>query len=319
MFPVKEFGVFCEPLNAENTISEGDVLRGAVLFDLESETNVKSVFVKVKGEAAVEWFEIVNRCTFVYKTSRRYFKVKEYLIAPQNRAIELAKGLHRLDFVLRIPEGDFPSSLRAPSGTILYTLEVKIPMTWRQTFQWKNELNFLSKSYALLGVTRSRQSSSVDKRVGIFSRGRVNMRVTADKQCTKGEVLYIVAQISNMSSKKVTPQFKLIQTTRYKVRGAIAGQKITRRILRKTEDPVKSGTEASVSCHFPILDDMSYSIHNCSILRVWHTIKVSLDISFSCNPTVLLPLDIIPAKYLSPPDDSDAGPSAAPPAVPHLE
>ncbi|KAM8865377.1 arrestin domain-containing protein 4-like [Synchiropus picturatus] len=179
----------------------------------------------------------------------------------------------------------------------------------------KAELNFVSKSYALLGGMRTLQSCSVDKKVGIFSKGQVNMRVTADKQCSKGEVLSIIAHISNMSSKKVTPKFKLIQTTRYKASG---GTEIVSIMVRSaTGNPVQSGTEASVGCQLSVPDDISYSIYNCSILRVWHTIKVSLDISFAFDPTVLLPLDIIPAKYLSPPDDSDAGPSAAPPAAPH--
>ncbi|KAM8865372.1 arrestin domain-containing protein 3-like isoform 2-T2 [Synchiropus picturatus] len=313
MGPVKGLNIFWRVLNAEKNISEGDVLIGAAVFYLKSETKVKSVSVKVKAEARVEWtFSDVH-----YVGYRRYFKDKEYLIAPQNRAIELAKGLHRLDFVLRIPEGDFPSSFRGDYGSIVYALEVKISRTWLRTSSITAELYFLSKSYALFGGMRSRQSDSVDKKVGIFSKGQVNMRVTADKKCSKGEVLYIVAHISNMSSKKVTPKFKLIQTTTYKVKDQTNIVPLT--VRSAIGNPVQSGSEASVGCQLSVPDDISYSIHNCSILRVWHTIKVSLDISFAFDPTVLLPLDIIPAKYLSPPDDSDAGPSAAPPAAPHLE
>ena len=81
MSPIKEFTLTYEALNEENTISDGDTVTGTVSFTLKKETKVKSLLVKVKGDASVQWSEGSGDDKQSYSAHRRYFKVKEYLIA----------------------------------------------------------------------------------------------------------------------------------------------------------------------------------------------------------------------------------------------
>lgn len=82
MSPIKDFTLIYESLNKEDTFSEGDVVAGTVTLTLEEETKVKSLVVKVKGEARVQWTETESGDKNTTHTDhRRYFKDKEYLVA----------------------------------------------------------------------------------------------------------------------------------------------------------------------------------------------------------------------------------------------
>lgn len=81
MSPIKELQLLCDALNSEETFSEGDPVGGTVSFTLTKETKVKCVLVKLKGEASVSWDEGTGDDKRSYSDRRRYFKVKEYLVA----------------------------------------------------------------------------------------------------------------------------------------------------------------------------------------------------------------------------------------------
>lgn len=80
MSPIKELKLIYEVLNKEDTFSAGDTVEGAVAFTLTKETKVKSLLVKIKGEARVHWTEGSGDNKSSYSDYRRYFKVKEYLV-----------------------------------------------------------------------------------------------------------------------------------------------------------------------------------------------------------------------------------------------
>lgn len=82
MSPIKEFYLVYNVLNSEETFSEGDTVGGTVSFTLTKETKVKSILVKLKGQAYVSWEEGMGDDRRSYSDHRRYFKVKEYLVAP---------------------------------------------------------------------------------------------------------------------------------------------------------------------------------------------------------------------------------------------
>lgn len=86
MSPIKDLKLICEALNKEGAFSEGDVVEGAVTFTLTKQTKVKSLLVKVKGDARVRWTERRGDDESTYSDHRRYFKVKQYVVA------ENAKG-----------------------------------------------------------------------------------------------------------------------------------------------------------------------------------------------------------------------------------
>lgn len=81
MSPIKDLQMIYTALNEGDTFSPGDTVEGAVTFTLKKETKVKSVLVKLKGEARVRWSEGTGDDKETHSDWRRYFKVKEYLVA----------------------------------------------------------------------------------------------------------------------------------------------------------------------------------------------------------------------------------------------
>lgn len=86
MSPIKDFNVTYEAINEADTFSVGDTIVGTVSFRLTKAVKVKSVSVKAKGDANVHWSEGSGDDERSYSDHRRYFKVKELLVA------ENAKG-----------------------------------------------------------------------------------------------------------------------------------------------------------------------------------------------------------------------------------
>lgn len=80
MSPIKDFRLIYEPLNEENLFSEGDAVKGTVIITLTKETKVNSIFVKVKGDARVNWSKQSGGVEVVFKHHTRFFKDKEYLV-----------------------------------------------------------------------------------------------------------------------------------------------------------------------------------------------------------------------------------------------
>lgn len=76
MSPIQDFDLVYNVPNSEGTFSEGDTVGGAVSFTLTKESKVKSILVKLKGEARLSW----KRGMASNKDRRTYFKVENYLV-----------------------------------------------------------------------------------------------------------------------------------------------------------------------------------------------------------------------------------------------
>lgn len=83
MSPIKDFHLVYNVPNSEETFSEGDTVGGAVSFVVTKESKVKSILVKLKGEASVSWEEGMGDDATTYSDRRRYFKVKNYLVTQE--------------------------------------------------------------------------------------------------------------------------------------------------------------------------------------------------------------------------------------------
>lgn len=81
MSPIKDLNVICIAANEDGTFSQGDVVEGAVTFRLTKDVKVKSVSLKVKGDANAQWSS--GDINFI--SHRRYFKVKEYLVEKSDK------------------------------------------------------------------------------------------------------------------------------------------------------------------------------------------------------------------------------------------
>ncbi|KAM9858640.1 uncharacterized protein ACBR49_020626 [Aulostomus maculatus] len=302
MSPIKDLEVTVEELNEEGTFSEGDAVSGTVSFTLTKECKVKSLLVKLKGDAHVHWTEGTGDDKKSYSAHRRYFKVKEFLIPENGKGNVLPQGMHRFKFMLKIPDGDMPSSFQGMHGKIQYLVEVKLSRNWRWPSSAEAELKFVSRSLAQLGATTCPQAGSVTK-------GEVLMSATVNKKvCSPGDTLSVVADINNSSSKKMKPKFSLQQTVVY--RATTSRKTSKQKLCKMIGDTIEPNSRETVSCQLQIPEHTHYTLLNCEILSVEYTLKVYLDISFAFDPEVLFPVVIRPPHFASQWNSDFQGPPA---------
>uniref|UniRef100_I3KG57 Arrestin C-terminal-like domain-containing protein n=1 Tax=Oreochromis niloticus TaxID=8128 RepID=I3KG57_ORENI len=278
MSPIKNLNVTFETISDNSSYSEGDTIVGTVSFRLKKDVKVKSVYVKAKGEANVEWTEVGVPVERLQSAHRRYFKVKEYLVAEN----------HEVLFYRRMP-----SSFKGKHGNIVYTFEAKISRSWRLPSKVLKEINFVSKSCP---HTPQMMSSSVHKKMSGLSKGQVQICATINRGvCSPGETLSVVAKICNSSSKNMRLKFKLQQVTVYSCQDNTNSSKET--LFKVVGDTIRPNSEQTASCQLKVPSDAIPTLRNCEIISVEYYIKVYLDVSFALDPEVVFPLVILPSKF----------------------
>uniref|UniRef100_A0A8C9XB76 Arrestin domain-containing protein 3-like n=1 Tax=Sander lucioperca TaxID=283035 RepID=A0A8C9XB76_SANLU len=211
----------------------------------------------------------------------------------------LPQGVHCFKFRFKIPQGDMPSSFKGIHGKIVYMLEAKVSRGWLSYSRLQTELNFVSKSLSHLGQVMCPQSGSVAKKIGVFSKGQVQLSATVNtKVCSPGDTLSVVAKICNSSSKKVKPKFSLQQKTVYRASGSTNSSDQT--LCKIVGETIALNSEKTVSCQLKIPADAMPTLHHCEIISVDHYLKVYLDISFAIDPQVVFPLVIVPSSFARP-------------------
>uniref|UniRef100_A0AAZ1Y092 Arrestin C-terminal-like domain-containing protein n=2 Tax=Oreochromis aureus TaxID=47969 RepID=A0AAZ1Y092_OREAU len=296
MSRIKDFKMTHEAINEDGAFSEGDTIVGTVSFRLTKDVKVKSIFVKAKGDAIVKWTEKTGEETELYHSHRRYFKVKEFLVAENAGGTSLPQGAHTFKFSLKIPEGNMPSSFQGKHGKIVYVVEAKITRSWRLPSAVQKEIKFVSKAFLHTPQVMCPQSRSVSKDIGVFSKGQVQMSATICRGvCFPGETSSVVAKICNSSSKNTRPKFKLQQKIVYRCDGKTKTCDET--LFKAVGDTIRPNSEQTASCQLKIPSDAIATLRNCDIISVEYQIKVYLDISFAFDPEVVFPLVIIPYRF----------------------
>uniref|UniRef100_A0A668R960 Arrestin C-terminal-like domain-containing protein n=1 Tax=Oreochromis aureus TaxID=47969 RepID=A0A668R960_OREAU len=293
MSPIKNLNVTFETISDNSSYSEGDTIVGTVSFRLKKDVKVKSVYVKAKGEANVEWTEVGVPVERLQSAHRRYFKVKEYLNMRLRSNVNqttlagtvLPKRVHIFKFRLKIPEGRMPSSFKGKHGNIVYTFEAKISRSWRLPSKVLKEINFVHL---------------VDLEKCLFgfglSKGQVQICATINRGvCSPGETLSVVAKICNSSSKNMRLKFKLQQVTVYSCQDNTNSSKET--LFKMVGDTIRPNSEQTASCQLKVPSDAIPTLRNCEIISVEYYIKVYLDVSFALDPEVVFPLVILPSKF----------------------
>lgn len=298
MSPFKDLDLALEAPNQNETYSEGDTIIGTLNFRLKSDTKVKSISVKAKGDANVHWTEGIGDDEESYDAYKRYFKIKEFLVAKNARGTVLPKGVHNLQFALKIPQGEMPSSFKGKSGKIVYRVEAKISRSWRWPSSVTKEIKFSSKSFPQIHQAMSPLTDSVDKELGVFSKGQIKMTASVNRGvCFPGDTLSAYARICNSSSKEMTPKFRIQRKTVFFAEGHTDTNDKT--VFKLAGDTIKPRSEVTVPCELKIPDDAIYTLRNCEIISVEYYLKVYLDISFAFDPEVVFPLLVVPSDLVA--------------------
>ncbi|KAK2837408.1 hypothetical protein Q5P01_014620 [Channa striata] len=290
---VKSLTMAYDALNESGTFSEGDTVTGTVTLALEKQITAQALFVKVKGDADVRWTKKSGDHTHTYSAHRRYFKMKEFLIPENPKDTVVPQGIHVYKFSFAIPPGSMPASFRGTHGKIVYKMEAVLSRSWRMNRTVEKEINFVSKSFPNLYSLMTQQVGSTNKEMGLFSKGHAHMDVTVDKRAyAPGETIKIIAKINNSSSSEMTPKFSLLQDVVYHANGSTKRE--DRVIAKVVHNCMKPQTQKEVQCEVKIPYNQIQTIQNCDIIAVEYYFKAYLDISFSFDPEVILPVIILP-------------------------
>ncbi|XP_026043624.1 arrestin domain-containing protein 3-like [Astatotilapia calliptera] len=294
MSPIKDFNVIYTATNDDDTVSPGDIIVGAVIFRLTKDVKVKSVSLKIKGDAFAQWSDGDTK----YFAQRRYFKVKSYVVEKNPKGTVLPQGVNSLFFAFKLPDCDMPSSFQGKNGRISYIMEAKIARSWHWSSDSQKEIKFMSRSSPHTVQMMDPQSGSVSKNMGGRSRGQVQMSATINRGvCSPGETLSVVAKICNSSSKEMRPKFKLQQKIVYSCKKHT--NPTFKTLCKMVGDTISPNSEQTVSCKIKIPGDIAPTLHNCDIISVEYYVKVYLDISFAFDPEVTFPLVILPSRLAS--------------------
>ncbi|RVE68317.1 hypothetical protein OJAV_G00090820 [Oryzias javanicus] len=269
-------------------------MTGRVTLTLRKDIKVKSLFVKVKGDANVYWSETNDdrTDTRTYSDHTRYFKLKQSLTPENSKETVLPEGIHVFKFRFQIPPGSMPSSFKGIDGKIVYQIEAKLCRSWRMDDTAEKELVFKSKFLPSIQSPMSPQSGSDQKELGGFSKGHVDFKAVLNKKAfCAGENMELVFSVKNSSSKKVTPKVSFSKKVTCYANGN--SNTTTDEIRKMIFDPIEKNEKKELKCVIKIPSDQMPSIQNCDIIKLEYTLKVYLDISFAFDPEIIFPITIL--------------------------
>ncbi|XP_018963868.1 arrestin domain-containing protein 3 isoform X2 [Cyprinus carpio] len=302
------FAIEYDALNDRNTFSNGDTLLGRVIMEVSKETKIKALTVKVKGKADVSWTETQGEDSVTYWDKEKYFS-QTLPVLPEDNAdgsIILVAGRHALPFAFQLPYQGLPSSFKGAHGKIHYRLSAKLSRSMRATSKAEAKFTFVARADYDRSTLMALQHGSKDKDVIFFASGNISMNIFLPKTgYQQGERLVVNGEIVNSSTRKIVPKYIIYQKQSFFAGGQRAVH--TTQILKDKGEPLASSTRQNLSKVLVLPTEISTTIQNCRILKVEYRLKVILDVSFTKNPVIKLPLIILPLHDGTSSNELDAG------------
>ncbi|KAI4902288.1 hypothetical protein NFI96_034705 [Prochilodus magdalenae] len=295
VFVAMKLSVEYNAINERNTFSNGDVLAGQVIVEVSKETTIKSLTIKAKAKASVAWTESHGEEQVTYWDNEKYFSQTEsiQLDESKNGSVTIGRGRHAFAFVVQLPSSDMPSSFKGESGKVEFHLEAQLSRSLRVPVKAKTKFTFVSRPDALLPASMPPQHGVKEKEVVFFASGKISMNIFLEKTgYQQGETLVVRGEIINSSTRKIVPKYIIYQKQSFFAQGHRAVH--TTNIVKEKEAPLSSSTSLSVSKALTVPWEVTPTILNCRILKVEYRLKVILDVSFTKNPEMKLPLIILP-------------------------
>ncbi|XP_029917009.1 arrestin domain-containing protein 3-like [Myripristis murdjan] len=303
----KNFSINFNRVNEAGTFSSGDPINGQISFELTKETKINSITLTFLGKAHVHWSTSSGsgkrRSRRHFTATVEFFKLSSTILQERTAIGDgterLQPGMHVYPFSCQIPRGDFPSSFKGPSGEITYTLTVGIRRPWRLTKDFLTEVNFVSRIdinqpglLAPLAGTNSMTACCL-----WCAQGPITMTARLDKKAfVPGETVKISCEVSNASSRTITPKIHLRQKQMFYTHNKANRRMLEKQLASETRQPIAPHTsDVFTEIMLTIPPAVSPTISNCAIIEVSYMIIVKLcpkglpSLEVHC-PIVLCPL-----------------------------
>ncbi|CAN9513320.1 unnamed protein product [Ophioblennius macclurei] len=298
---IKIFFIEYDAINSRNTFTNGDKITGRIIFETRKETKIQSLTVTAKGKAQVSFgqWEVVDGRQTVYchfKAEEKYYEVTHSLRAQGQDGFgpwTIGPGRHAFPFTFIIPDEKIPSSFEASAGKIVHKLKAKLKRSMKPQKTSEIHFRFVSKADMNHPILLQPQRDSRSQNIHVFGSGNVSLDVRVNKMgYHPGDSINVTAEIRNNSGRSVKPKFVLYESKSFHAQGAVESSQ--REVFREKCDAMEASSVKNVSKTLLIPRDMPISIVNSNIIKLQYFLKVYLDIKFCPDPTITLPIIILP-------------------------
>ncbi|XP_029106409.1 arrestin domain-containing protein 3-like isoform X2 [Scleropages formosus] len=271
---VKSISISYDPINEQNTFSNGDVLTGWVVVVITKKTKIETLLVKVRGKAEVFWSESHGENTDYYHAKEKCLKLDQIILSRKKdeNDIVLAPGNHVYQFAFQIPQGSLPSTFKGAHGSIQYKVEAKLSRSWRVPSRAKSPFTFQSKVDLCVQQLMSPQHETIRKKYNFLTSGIVNMNVNLDKSSYRqGDGLKVTVEVDNGTSREIAPKFCVTQKQNFYANGR--RNLYMKKVVKAVGKPIPGKSQQMLVQVLDLPRDLSVSILNCKILKVEYKLR----------------------------------------------
>nr|XP_057926920.1 arrestin domain-containing protein 3-like [Doryrhamphus excisus] len=290
---IKHFSIEYDSINSQNVFTNGDTMNGRIILEISKETTIQSLTFIGKGKAKVRWQEHYGQHDHRYYWSdEKYYDVKQYILRDGDQII--TKGRHVFPFTFKIPDRNMPSSFNSGIGQITHKVNAELKQSMRFTKRAKAHFTFVSKADMGIPGLMEPQHDCTDKSLSVFGSGTISMDVHTNRMgYQQGDNLQLKVEIHNQSSRAVKPKFILYERQNFFAQGH--RRQNTTKILKEKVKTIEAHSQETVKKTITIPRELPSSILNCSIIKREYRLKISLDIKYSVDPEIKLPIVVLPA------------------------
>lgn len=294
---IKNFSIEYDAISKKNTFTNGDTINGRIIVEVSKETKIQELIFIGKGKARVRWHEHHGQHHHhVYWADEKYYEIKHHLLREARRdgTEVIGKGRHVFPFSFKIPDRKMPSSFKSSVGRIVHKVKAELKQSMKLTKKAESHFNFVSKADMDFPGLMEPQYGCKDKSIQVFGSGGVSIDIHTKKMGYKqGEAIQVRAEISNRSTRSVKPKFVLYEKQSFFAQGR---RKLwTNEILKEKIESVESSGKQTVTKVITIPEELPPSILSCSIIKLEYRLKVYLDIKYTTDPVIKLPIVVLPA------------------------
>ncbi|KAJ8380576.1 hypothetical protein SKAU_G00013540 [Synaphobranchus kaupii] len=220
----------------------------------------------------------------------------EYNHADRDANIVLQEGMHVYPFRVQLPQGDFPSSFQGALGSVVYCLKVKIHGHSYISKEVRSELNFVSGIKSNHPQLLMPQAASSSKELCCLCcvSGPISISVRLEKKSfIPGEMMKIIAEFENASSRTLVPRAKLAQIQTFYTSSRMSKRCETRYLaLIEGKHLMPHSCDVWDNQMLQIPAATPLTISNCKIIEVEYSLVVHVSIPRGVDLKATVPLVI---------------------------
>ena len=273
----------------------GSTVSGSVIVEVEEPKKYDQIRVSVSGEGSVSWSRGTGEDSVLHSSRETYLSLESILWASSHTEDgSLPRGKHSFPFQFTLP-ASCPSSFKCLSkgGQISYQVEAVIHTgQLRLDHRLSRELTVIEQVHVDTSQSQPVRKEHREK-ISYLCCSYGDITITAEVSRSRfmvGQEMDVQVYVENGSGRQVTPRCELVENVLFYAENASNWTVIP--ILQHTGGAVAPhSTSGALSVRFLIPPDTRPALATPNI-KSSHAVKVTLEMSFSFNPVLIIPVII---------------------------